>query len=137
MIQAQGGIMSISGPAAGEPHKVGVAIVDITAGLFACTAILAALNERTTSGLGQFIDVSLLDSQVAWLANVAHNYFATGDPPKRYGNAHPNIVPYETFQTADGTIHCTYSHHNPSGLGGSTIKHVRFNEAWITGGANN
>ncbi len=104
MIQAQGGIMSITGPAAGEPHKVGVAIVDITAGLFACTAILAALNERSKSGRGQFIDVSLLDSQVAWLANVAHNYFATGDPPKRYGNAHPNIVPYETFSTANGHI---------------------------------
>jgi formyl-CoA transferase len=96
--------MSISGPAGGRPHKVGVAIVDITAGLFACTAILAALNERTTSGRGQYIDVSLLDSQVAWLANVAHNYFATGDPPKRYGNAHPNIVPYEPFATTNGHI---------------------------------
>jgi formyl-CoA transferase len=111
MIQAQGGIMSITGPsgggphpAGGGPHKVGVAIVDITAGLFACTAILAALNERSKSGRGQFIDVSLLDSQVAWLANVAHNYFATGDPPKRYGNAHPNIVPYEPFATTNGHI---------------------------------
>jgi len=104
MIQAQGGIMSVSGPADGEPHKVGVAIVDITAGLFACTAILAALHERTTSGFGQFIDVALLDSQVAWLANVAHNYFATGDSPNRYGNAHPNIVPYESFATSNGHL---------------------------------
>ena len=104
MIQAQGGIMSVSGPVDGPPHKVGVAIVDITAGLFACTAILAAVHELAASGLGQFIDVSLLDSQVAWLTNVAHNYFATGDPPERYGNAHPNIVPYQTFSTSDGQV---------------------------------
>lgn len=104
MIQAQGGIMSISGPADGEPHKVGVAIADITTGLFACNAILTALHHRERTGEGQFIDVALLDTQVAWLANVAQNYFATGQPPQRYGNAHPNIVPYETFRTADGII---------------------------------
>jgi formyl-CoA transferase len=104
MIQAQGGIMSVTGPVDGEPHKVGVAIVDITAGLFACTAILAALHEREKSGQGQSIDVALLDTQVAWLANVAHNYFATGEAPRRYGNAHANIVPYETFPTADGYV---------------------------------
>jgi formyl-CoA transferase len=104
MIQAQGGIMSLNGPADGEPYKVGVAIVDITAGLFAYGAILAALHERSQSGRGQYIDVALLDTQVAWLANVAHNYFATGDPPRRYGNGHPNIVPYETFATADGYL---------------------------------
>ncbi len=104
MIQAQGGIMSISGPADGEPHKVGVAIVDITAGLFASNAILAALHHRQESGQGQYIDVALLDTQVAWLANVAHNYFATGDAPSRYGNAHANIVPYQTFATADGYL---------------------------------
>lgn len=104
MIQAQGGIMSISGPAKGEPHKVGVAIVDITAGLFASNAILTALHHRQKSGEGQYIDIALLDSQVAWLANVAHNYFATGEAPSRYGNAHANIVPYETFPTADGYI---------------------------------
>ncbi|MFQ5399773.1 MAG: CaiB/BaiF CoA transferase family protein [Anaerolineae bacterium] len=104
MIQAQGGIMSITGPADGEPHKVGVAIVDITAGLFAANAIQAALHYRSRTGRGQFIDVALLDSQLAWLANVAHNYFATGEKPVRYGNAHPNIVPYETFPTADGFV---------------------------------
>ena len=104
IIQAQGGIMSITGPEEGEPYKVGVAIADITAGLFATTAILAALHERERSGRGQYIDVALLDAQVAWLANVAHNYLATGDPPARYGNAHPSIVPYETFATADGRI---------------------------------
>jgi len=104
MIQAQGGIMSVTGPAEGEPHKVGVAIVDITAGLFAASAILSALHHRQRTGEGQYIDVALLDSQVAWLANVAHNYFATGQQPERFGNAHPNIVPYETFPTADGHI---------------------------------
>jgi crotonobetainyl-CoA:carnitine CoA-transferase CaiB-like acyl-CoA transferase len=104
IIQAEGGLMSITGPADGEPHKVGVAIVDITSGLFAANAILAALHERERSGRGQFIDVALLDSQIGWLANVAHNYFAGNQPPRRYGNAHPNIVPYETFPTAGGYI---------------------------------
>lgn len=104
MIQAQGGVMSVTGPADGEPHKVGVAIVDITAGLFAANAILAALLYRQRTGQGQLIDVALLDAQVGWLANVAHNYFATGETPGRYGNAHPNIVPYETFAAADGTL---------------------------------
>ena len=104
VIQAQGGIMSITGPAEGEPYKVGVAIADITTGLFAATAILAALHERQHSGRGQAIDVALLDAQVAWLANVAQNYLATGVTPARYGNAHPSIVPYETFLTKDGAI---------------------------------
>jgi formyl-CoA transferase len=103
-IQAEGGIMSITGPAEGDPHKVGVAIVDITAGLYAASAILAALRHRDRTGEGQWIDVALLDAQIGWLANVAHNYFATGETPARYGNAHPNIVPYETFPTADGAL---------------------------------
>ena len=104
VIQAQGGLMSITGPAEGEPYKVGVAIADITTGLFATTAILAALHERQQSGRGQAIDVALLDAQVAWLANVGQNYLATGVTPARYGNAHPSIVPYETFPTRDGAI---------------------------------
>ncbi len=104
MIQAEGGIMSITGPAEGEPHKVGVAIVDISAGLYAATAILAALHHRTQTGRGQWIDVALFDAQLGWLANVASNYLVSGDMPARYGNAHPNIVPYETFPTADGPI---------------------------------
>jgi formyl-CoA transferase len=104
VIQAQGGVMSITGPAEGEPYKVGVAIADITAGLFAATAILAALREREHSGKGQSIDVALLDAQVAWLANIGQNYLATGVPPARYGNAHPSIVPYETFAARDGAI---------------------------------
>lgn len=104
LIQAQGGVMSITGPAEGEPYKVGVAVVDVTTGLFASNAILVALHHRTQTGRGQYIDVALLDSQVAWLVNVAHNYFATGKTPGRYGNAHASIVPYETFPTADGHI---------------------------------
>lgn len=104
MIQAQGGIMSITGPIEGPPHKVGVAIVDITAGLYANSTILAALHHRTKTGRGQFIDIALLDSQIGWLVNVAQNYFSTGQLPRRFGNAHPNIVPYEVFPTRDEFI---------------------------------
>ncbi len=102
IIQAQGGVMSITGPGQGEPYKVGVAIADITAGLFACNAVLAALFEHQRTGRGQRIDISLLDTQVAWLANVGSNYLVSGEKPERYGNAHPNIVPYQTFTAADG-----------------------------------
>jgi glutaryl-CoA transferase len=102
IIQAQGGVMSITGPEEGEPYKVGVAIADITAGLFACNAILAALFDHQRSGRGQRIDISLLDSQIAWLANVGSNYLISGEKPIRYGNAHPNIVPYQTFKASDG-----------------------------------
>jgi formyl-CoA transferase len=104
IIQAEGGGMSITGPPDGPPMKVGVAIVDLTAGMFATISILAALHERQTSGLGQHLDIALLDSQVAWLANVGSNYLVSGERPRRYGNAHPNIVPYEPFPTADGWI---------------------------------
>lgn len=100
-IQAEGGLMSITGPAAGEPYKTGVAVVDITAGLFAAQAILAALHERGRSGRGQFIDIALFDSQLGWLANAAQNFLVTGETPSRYGNAHPNIVPYQSFDAAD------------------------------------
>jgi formyl-CoA transferase len=102
IIQAQGGVMSITGPEEGEPYKVGVAIADITAGLFACNAILAALYEQQRSGRGQRIDISLLDTQIAWLANVGSNYLISGEKTNRYGNAHPNIVPYQTFKARDG-----------------------------------
>jgi formyl-CoA transferase len=100
-IQAQGGIMSITGPSQGEPYKVGVAIADITAGMFACNAIMAALFKRERTGEGQRIDISLLDSQIAWLANVASNYLISGEEPVRFGNAHPNIVPYQVFRARD------------------------------------
>jgi formyl-CoA transferase len=104
VIQAEGGIMSITGPAEGPPMKVGVAIVDLTAGMYAAIAILAALHERERSGEGQFIDMALLDAQVAWLANVGSNFLVSGERPGRFGNAHPNIVPYEPFPTADGWL---------------------------------
>jgi formyl-CoA transferase len=104
IIQAQGGIMSLTGEAEGEPCKVGVAIADIVAGLYAANSILAALLWRERSGEGQFVDIALLDTQVSWLANVAMNYLITGEAPGRYGNAHPNIVPYQTFETADGRL---------------------------------
>jgi formyl-CoA transferase len=104
ILQAEGGLMSITGPQDGMPHKAGVAIVDVTAGLYATQAILAALRHRDQTGQGQYVDVALFDSQLAWLVNVAQNYMVSGDTPQRYGNAHPNIVPYEVFQTADGYL---------------------------------
>lgn len=104
VIQAQGGVMSITGAADGEPFKVGVAIVDVTAGLHAVIAILAALHHRAQSGQGQFIDIALFDAQLGWLVNVASSYLVSGQPPARYGNAHATIVPYQTFATADGHL---------------------------------
>jgi formyl-CoA transferase len=102
MIQGMGGVMSFTGAPDGPPMKVGVAIVDITTGLFAVNAILAALRHREKTGEGQYIDMALLDSVLAWLANVGSNYLVSGQNPTRYGNAHPNIVPYEPFRTQDG-----------------------------------
>lgn len=102
IIQGRGGVMSITGEVNGEPMKVSVAIVDVTAGLFAANAIQAALLSRVKTGCGQAIDISLLDAQVAWLANVASSYLVSGQPPRRFGNAHPTIVPYQTFRARDG-----------------------------------
>jgi len=104
VIQAQGGLMSITGPTEGEPHKVGVAVVDITAGLYAVGAILAALHHRQRSGEGQQIDIALFDVQLSWLANVGSAYLVSGQPPRRQGNAHATIVPYQPFATADGHL---------------------------------
>lgn len=101
IIQAEGGLMGITGPVDGPPSKVGIPIIDITSGMFAASAIMAALYERVQSGQGQHIDVSLFDSQVALLSNVASNYLVGKSPPKRLGNAHPNIAPYEAFQAQD------------------------------------
>jgi len=104
MIQASAGLMSITGPKdaeGGGPQKVGVAVSDIMAGMYAVTAILAALHERTTCGRGQFIDIPLYDSQVAWLANQNMNFLFSGKSPGREGTAHPNIVPYQAFVAAD------------------------------------
>lgn len=101
VIQAQSGIMSITGEPEGEPQKVGVAIVDVTTGLFASSAILAALHERQRSGQGQQVELALLDSALAWLINVAASWFVDGKEPLRYGNAHATVVPYQAYQAAD------------------------------------
>jgi len=101
VVQAMSGIMSITGDPAGEPMKVGVAIVDVTAGLFLVNGILAALHVRASTGRGQRVDVSLLESALAWLANVGQNYLVSGQPPRRFGNAHPNVVPYQVFHAQD------------------------------------
>ncbi|WP_313738854.1 CaiB/BaiF CoA-transferase family protein [Pseudomonas sp.] len=106
MIQGLGGLMSLTGRSQGEagagPVKVGVALTDILTGLYSTSAILAALAHREQTGTGQCIDMALLDVQVACLANQAMNYLTTGNAPQRLGNAHPNIVPYQDFPTADG-----------------------------------
>jgi len=107
-IQAGGGLMSITGERTGtpgsEPQKVGVAVVDVMTGVYATTAILAALHARHATGRGTHIDMSLLDVQVAMLANQASNHLVGGVVPQRMGNAHPNIVPYQVFATADGHL---------------------------------
>ncbi len=104
LVQAMGGVMSLTGDPTGMPQKVGVSIADMFAGLYGCIGILAALRHRETTGIGQQIDIGMLDSSVAWLANQAMNYLATGQNPPRLGNDHPNIVPYQVFATADGHI---------------------------------
>ncbi len=107
-IQAMGGLMSLTGGPedlpGGGPQKVGVAVADLMCGLYAVTAIQAALLHRRDSGQGQHIDLSLLDTQVAWLANQSANYLIGGQVPGRQGTAHPNIVPYQVFATADGHL---------------------------------
>jgi len=101
-IQAEAGLMSITGEKGGEPQKVGVAVTDLMTGVYATTAILAALYERNSTGLGRSIDASLFDVQVAMLANQASNELVGHTHPTRMGNAHPNIVPYQVFPTRDG-----------------------------------
>lgn len=104
LIQAMGGVMSITGPADREPTKVGVAISDIMTGMYAGVAILAALRSRDATGLGQHLDLALLDCQVAWLANQGQRYLLSGEVARRRGNAHPDVVPYQVFATADGHV---------------------------------
>ena len=104
MIQGMSGLMSVTGEADGMPLKVGVAVSDLFTGLYAANAIQAALIDRERSGTGTHIDMSLLDSQIAALANQNTNYLVSGNAPGRMGNAHPNIVPYQAFETADGHI---------------------------------
>jgi len=104
LIQAQGGIMSITGQAGDQPTKVGVAVADLAAGLFATIGVLAALRERDATGRGRRVEVSLLDAQVGMLANQAMNWLVGGLTPGRMGNAHPSISPYESYRTMDGSI---------------------------------
>jgi CoA:oxalate CoA-transferase len=103
-VQAESGLMSITGEPDGEPTKVGVAVVDVLTGLNAAVAILAALHRRSRTGEGELIEVSLLDSAFAALVNVAAGALVTGEEAKRYGNAHGSIVPYQPFRTADGRL---------------------------------
>ncbi len=104
MAQGFGGIMSLTGAADGEPMKVGVGIADVMCGMYATIGILAALRHRDQTGEGQHIDLALVDSQIAWLINEGVNYLATGAVPERRGNGHPNIAPYQVFETADGHV---------------------------------
>ena len=104
MIQGMSGIMDLTGEPDGDPQKVGVAFADITTGLYGVIGILSAVREREASGLGQQIDMSLFDCMTSALVNQAMNYLASGVSPKRLGNAHPNIVPYQNFPTSDGQI---------------------------------
>ena len=104
VLQGEAGIMSVTGPAGGPGYKVGVAIADLAAGLFATQGTLLALYERERSGRGQHVDIAMLDSVAALLTYQAGIYFTTGAPPSRLGNAHPTVAPYETFQASDGDI---------------------------------
>ncbi len=104
ILQGMSGLMSVTGDPSGQPQKVGVAVTDVFSGMYASTAILAAVHQRQSTGKGQHIDLSLLDVATAVMANQAMNYLATGDAPQMLGNAHPNIVPYQVFDCADGHI---------------------------------
>ena len=101
MVQAMGGFMSVTGPADGDPTRGGIAVADLATGIFASNAIMAALFARERTGEGQRIDMSLLDSQVAMMSYVASNYLVSGELPNRFGNGHPNIVPYQEFKARD------------------------------------
>ena len=104
IIQGMGGLMDLTGDPEGEPQKAGVAFADIFTGLYAVIAIQAALAVRASTGRGQHVDMALLDTQVGVLANQAMNYLVSGKPPRRLGNSHPNIVPYQVFEAADGPV---------------------------------
>ncbi len=104
LVQAMGGLMSVTGEPDGPPVKVGVALTDVLTGMYAATAVLAALAERERSGRGQHVELALLDVQVAALANQAESFLVTGRAPRRLGNAHPSIVPYQAFRTSDGHL---------------------------------
>ncbi len=102
--QAESGIMSVTGEVEGEPQRVGSPVADVSAGLYACMSILASLHVREKTGKGQHIDISLLEAAVSLLSNVSSNFLISGEEAQRYGNGHPNIVPYQAFRTQDGYI---------------------------------
>jgi len=104
IVQGMGGLMAITGEPDGDPMRVGVAVADICAGMFAAYGVLAALRARDRDGLGQWVDAAMLDGQVAWMTYMAANYFATGENPPRVGSAHTNLVPYQPFPTKDGFV---------------------------------
>lgn len=104
MAQGYGGVMSLTGDPEGAPMKVGVGIADVMCGMYASVGILAALRHRDLTGEGQQIDLALVDAQIAWLINEGVNYLTSGNVPQRRGNGHPNIVPYDVYQTADGHV---------------------------------
>ncbi len=104
MAQGYGGIMSLTGDPDGAPMKVGVGIADVMCGMYATVGILAALRHRDLTGEGQQIDLALVDTQIAWLINEGVNYLTSGNVPQRRGNGHPNIVPYDVYETADGHV---------------------------------
>ena len=104
IIQGMAGLMSVTGSLEGQPQKVGVAVTDIFTGIYAATAILAALHQRQSTGRGQQIDMALMDMAGSVMANQAMNYLATGTAPKKMGNAHPNLAPYAVFDYADGWV---------------------------------
>ena len=104
LVQAMGGIMSITGEKKGLPTKIGVGVSDIITGLYATISILSALRFRDQTSLGQHLDISLLDSQVSWLSYVAQSYLISGNIPDRIGNDHPSIVPYQTVKAKDGLM---------------------------------
>ena len=104
LVQAMGGIMSITGEEKGDPTKIGVGVSDIITGLYSTIGILSALRFKEVTGRGQHLDISLMDSQVSWLSYVAQNYLISGEIPKRIGNDHPSIVPYQTVKAKDGLM---------------------------------
>ncbi len=104
LVQARAGVMGVTGDPEGEPTKVGVAVADMVCGLYAATSILAALRKRDTTGRGSHVEVPLFESTLSWLANRAQEYLVSGEDPGRMGNAHPSIVPYQTFQASDDPV---------------------------------
>lgn len=128
MIQAMGGLMSLTGEPDGMPMKTGVAITDVMTGLYTCIGVLAALHERQETGQGRHIDLALLDVQVATLANQALNTLVSGVSPRRHGNAHPNIVPYQAFACADGHLVVTVGNDSQFARFAALLEHPEWAE---------